>query len=465
MTHTDHTPAHPRLPWIITATSFGFAIVQLDVSIVNLGLPHIGADLDTEVAGLQWVVDAYTLLFAALLLSAGAIGDGLGAKRVFIAGFVLFAAASLACGLAPSAAVLIGARAVQGVGAAMLVPPSLALLTHACGDDHQKRAHAIGLWTAVSGAAIAVGPVLGGFLIEAFGWRSIFLVNLPLAALGIALTWHFVPETPRNGQGSHLDLIGQALAVLALLGLIAAIIESGSLGLTSPIVWALLALGIGGFAAFLAVEARTASPMLPLHFFRNRTFSTAVIAGTFLNLAYYGVIFVLSLYLQQVRHYGVILAGLAFLPLTATFIVFNINAGRVAGRIGARIPMVVGALVAAGGYLLLRLLGVDTPYWWMVPGFMMIPAGMGTAVPAMTTALLGSVERQWSGTASGVLNTTRQAGGAIGVAAFGALVGQQHERIVAGLHLAGMISGGLLIVVAAVAFAGVRNGDAVKNRS
>ncbi len=460
MTSPRHNiPAHARLPWIIAATSFGFVVVQLDVTIVNLALPHIGKDLRTEVAGLQWVVDAYTLLFASLLLSAGAIGDRLGAKRVFVAGFVLFATASLACGLAPDAATLIGARAVQGMGAAMLVPPSLALLTHACGDDDRRRAHAIGLWTAAGGVSIAAGPVAGGFLIAALGWRSIFLVNLPLAALGIALTWRFVPETPRNGRGRHLDLKGQALAVVALLGLTAAIIEIGPLGTASAIVWGLFALGVAAAAAFVAVEARGESPMLPLHFFRNRTFTAATVVGTFLNLSYYGVIFVLSLYLQQVRHYGVIPAGAAFLPLTATFIGVNIAAGAIVGRVGSRIPMVAGSLIGAGGFLLLRALDAETSYWWMVPGFMLIPAGMGTAVPAMTAALLGSVERHWSGTASGVLNTARQAGGTVGVAAFGAFVGQHHERIVAGLHAAVSVSGGLLILAALLSLFGVRSSD------
>jgi DHA2 family methylenomycin A resistance protein-like MFS transporter len=454
--------AAPNLNWIIAATSFGFMVVQLDVTIVNLGLPHIGKDLHTEISGLQWVADAYTLLFASLLLSAGALGDRLGAKRVFIGGFILFAVASLACGLAPNIATLIAARAVQGIGAAALVPPSLALLTHACGDDRKKRASAIGLWTAASGASIAAGPVVGGFLIQALGWRSIFLVNLPLVALGIVLTLRFVPETPRNGRGRHLDLTGQGLAVLALSSFTAAIIEIGPSGLTGAIVLGLFGLGIVAAAAFLTVEARSSSPMLPLHFFRNRTFSAATAAGTLVNLSYYGVIFVLSLYLQQTKGYGVIPSGLAFLPLTATFILVNVAAGAIVGRVGSRIPMVAGFLICATGFLWLRSLDAQTSYWMMVPGFILIPAGMGTAVPAMTAALLASVEKKWSGTASGVLNTARQAGGTVGVAVFGALVGQHHEAIVAGLRRSVSICAGLLLLAAVISFFGIRHADSVK---
>jgi DHA2 family methylenomycin A resistance protein-like MFS transporter len=441
---------------IIAATSFGFVVSQLDVTIVNVALAKMASNLNASVSGLQWVVDGYALMFASLLLSAGALGDRLGAKRLYIAGFVLFAAASLGCGLAPNAAVLVGARAIQGIGASALVPPSLALLTHACGDDVKKRARAIGLWTAAGGVSIAAGPVVGGFLIGWFGWRSIFLVNLPLVAIGIALTWRYVAETPRNGHGRHLDLLGQGLAICALIGLTGAIIEAGPRGPADAVVLAGFAVGVVATILFLIVEAHSDSPMLPLSFFRNRTFSATVAVGTVVNLSFYGTIFVLSLYLQQARGYGVIAAGLAFLPLTATFILSNIAAGALVGRFGSRLPMTGGFLVAACGYLLLRVLDGQTPFWLMVPGFVLIPLGMGTGVPAMTAALLSSVERKFSGTASGVLNTARQAGGAVGVAGFGALVGKNHEAIVSGLHGAVSISAGLLVLAALMSLLGIR---------
>jgi DHA2 family methylenomycin A resistance protein-like MFS transporter len=400
-------------------------------------------------------VDAYALLFASLLLSAGALGDQLGAKRVYLLGFVLFGVASRGCGLAPDATVLIVARGVQGLGASMLVPPSLALLAHACGDDAKLRARAVGLWTAAGGVSIAAGPVAGGFLIGWFGWRSIFLVNLPLVAIGIALTWRYVAET-RNG-GRHLDLPGQGLGILALIGLTGSIIEAGQRGVADTAVLAAFAAGFAAFAAFLIVEARRRNPMLPLPFFRKRTFSATVAVGTVVNLSYYGTIFVLSLYLQQACGYGVVAAGLAFLPLTATFILSNVVAGHLVGLHGSRLPMAGGFLLAACGYLLLLPLDGRSPFWLMVPGFLLIPLGMGTGVPAMTAACLGSVERKFSGTASGVLNTARQAGGAIGVAAFGALIGRNHESIVPGLHTAVSISAGLLVLAALMSLLGIRS--------
>jgi DHA2 family methylenomycin A resistance protein-like MFS transporter len=443
-----------HINWIIAATSFGFVVSQLDVTIVNVALPSMGENLHASVSGLQWVVDAYALLFASLLLSAGALGDQLGAKRVYIVGFVLFAAASLGCGLAPNVAVLIGSRAVQGIGASMLVPPSLALLTHACGDDAKLRARAVGLWTAAGGVSIAAGPVAGGFLIGWFGWRSIFLVSLPLVAIGVALTWRYVAET-RNDSGGYLDLPGQALGILALIGLTGGIIEAGPRSIGDVPVLAGLGGGLLAFILFLIVEARRRNPMLPLSFFKNRTFSATVAVGTVVNLSYYGTIFVLSLYLQQARGYGVVAAGLAFLPLTATFILSNVLAGHLVGHHGPRLPMAGGFLLAACGYLLLRLLDGRTPFWLMIPGFLLIPLGMGTGVPAMTTACLGSVERKFSGTASSVLNTARQAGGAIGVADFGALVGRNHEVIIPGLHTAVSISAGLLVLAAAMSLLGI----------
>ena len=265
-------PPQPRaarsVAWIIAASSFAFAVIQLDVTIVNVALFRISTDFGATVADLQWVVDAYTLGFAALLLSAGVVADRWGSKRVFVAGFVGFAAASLACGLAPGPGFLNATRAIQGIGAALLVPSSLAILIDACAHDSRLRARAIGIWTAAGGVAIAAGPVVGGFLLTGLGWRSIFLVNIPICAFGLVLTLRCVPPTQRD-ERKHpsFDLAGQALAIVAMTALIGAVIEARPLGLTNPMVagGGLVALGAG--AAFIAIEARTASPMLPLHFF------------------------------------------------------------------------------------------------------------------------------------------------------------------------------------------------------
>jgi DHA2 family methylenomycin A resistance protein-like MFS transporter len=447
-----HLPAR-SVAWIIAACSFAFAVIQLDVTIVNVALPRISADFGATVADLQWVIDAYTLGFAALLLSAGVVVDRLGSKRVFAAGFVGFAAASLACGLASSPGFLNATRAIQGIGAALLVPSSLAILNSACAHDSRLRARAIAIWTAAGGVAIAAGPVVGGLLLSGLGWRSIFLVNLPICAFGLVLTLRCVPSTPQDKeQQRSFDLPGQALAIVALTAFIGAIIEARPLGMTHPIVAAGSLLALAAGSAFMAVEARTASPMLPLHFFRLPGFTPAIAFGVLANCTYYGIIFVLSLYLQNALGYSTVQAGLAFLPLTGTFIVSNIASGWMAGRIGSRPPMILGGLIATVGYVMLDRLGGRSTFLDMLPGFILIPAGMGLAVPAMTTAILSSVDRARSGTASAVLNAARQVGGAIGVAAFGALVsGVTAERIISGLNIAAFSSAALLVIATIIA--------------
>jgi MFS transporter, DHA2 family, methylenomycin A resistance protein len=439
--------------WIIAASSFAFAVIQLDVTIVNVALSRISAEFGATMVDLQWVIDAYTLGFAALLLSAGVVVDRLGSKQVFVTGFVGFAAASLACGLAPSPGFLNATRAIQGIGAALLVPSSLAILNDACAHDSRLRARAIGIWTAAGGVAIAAGPVVGGLLLTGLGWRSIFLVNIPICAFGIALTLRWVPPTqPNREKQRSFDLPGQALAIVALTAFIGAIIEARPLGITHPMVAAGSLLALVAGAAFIAVEARTASPMLPLHFFRLPGFTPAVVFGVLANCTYYGIIFVLSLYLQKAMGYSTVQAGLAFIPLTATFIVSNIASGWMAGRTGSRAPMILGGLIATVGFCLLDRLGGRSTFMDMLPGFILIPAGMGLAVPAMTTAILSSVDRARSGTASAVLNAARQVGGAIGVATFGALVsGVTAERIISGLNIAALTSTALMIIATIVA--------------
>ncbi len=439
---TDHL--RKALLWLLVATSFAFVVVQLDVTIVNVALPQIGAALHAGVAGLQWVVDAYTLSFAALLISAGVIGDRFGSRRIYLIGFFIFTAASIVCGFAPTIGILIAARALQGAGAALLVPTSLAILNHSSEENPALRARMVALWTAAGGVSIAAGPVAGGFLLAAFGWRSIFLVNIVLCGIGIFLVLKFVQpdfQKPNSrtieshpAESRHLDLPGQILGVLALTGLVGAIIESGHLGLKHPVVVSGFLLGALASAMFIYVERRAASPMLPLQFFSLPGFNAAVVFGIIVNLTYYGVIFVLSLYLQQALGYSALRTGFAFLPLTATFIVSNVITGWLTARAGSRFPMILGALIGMLGYALLLRLNAETSLLNMLPAFVLIPGGMGLAVPAMTTSILSSVPRERSGTASAVLNTARQTGGAIGVAVFGALLGHGRDKIIPGLH-------------------------------
>jgi len=359
----------------------------------------------------------------------------------------------LACGLAPGAGFLNATRAIQGIGAALLVPSSLAILNDACAHDSRLRARAIGIWTAAGGVAIAAGPLVGGFLLTALGWRSIFLVNIPICALGLGLTLRCVPPAQWDKRKHRtFDLAGQSLAIVALTALIATVIEIRPLGLTHPIVAAGSLLTLGTGAAFIAVEARTATPMLPLHFFRLPGFTPAVVFGVLVNCTYYGTIFVLSLYLQKALGYSTVQAGLAFLPLTGTFIASNIASGWMAGRTGSRAPMVLGGLLGAVGYALLTRLESRSTFFDMLPGFVLVPAGIGLAVPAMTTAILSSVDRARSGVASAVLNAARQVGGAIGVAAFGALVGGiTAKQITFGLNIAALSAAALMIIATLIA--------------
>lgn len=460
MDTTPPTPAFPpALARIVATVSIGFVVTQLDVTIVNIALAHLAADLHLPVAGLQWVVDAYTLAFAVLMLSGGALGDRFGARRIYVAGLVLFALASLACGGAVAPALLIAARALQGVGAAAMLPNSLALLNDACRHDPRLRARAVGWWTAAGSISIAAGPVVGGLLIAAWGWRGIFLVNLPLCAAGLAAAFAWVPAcraaaAPEGPVRSvrALDLRGQFIAIAMLTALTGAVIEWRPLGFMHPIVGGGFALAALAALALVAVESRTATPMLPLSLFRRRTFSAAVLFGICVNLTYYGTVFVLALYLQRVRGESALQAGLAFLPLTGGFLLANLASGRVVARHGPRAPMLAGALVAAIGYGSLHFIDASTPLPLLLVPFLLIPTGMGFAVPAMTTAVLASVEHERAGIASAVLNTARQAGGAMGVAAFGALAGGGSAwQAVGGLHIETAVSVVLLIAAALIA--------------
>jgi DHA2 family methylenomycin A resistance protein-like MFS transporter len=288
-----------RAGWALVATSLGFGVVQLDVSVVNVAIAPIGADLDAPVAGLQWVVNTYTLGFAALILSAGALGDRIGARRVFLCGFVLFTAASAACGLAPTLGALVAARGLQGVGAAALVPCSLSLLAHAY-PQRQARARAVGRWAAGASVAVAGGPLVGGLLIASLGWRSIFFINVPIGLVAIGLTRRYTVETTRS-RGRGLDVPGQVVAVVALVGLTAAVVEGGRRGFTAPLVLAAFTVAVGAGVGFVAVESRRERPMLRLRLFRSRTFSATSLIGLLVNVAFYGLIFVFSLYFQTAR--------------------------------------------------------------------------------------------------------------------------------------------------------------------
>jgi MFS transporter, DHA2 family, methylenomycin A resistance protein len=440
----------------LAAMSLGYGVVQLDLTIVNTALNAIGTSLGGGVSELQWVVSAYTIAFAAFILTAGALGDRIGAKRVFMAGFALFTLASAACAMAPNAAFLILARCVQGLAAAILVPNSLALLSHAYADD-KSRGRAVGIWAAGASLALTAGPFVGGALITLVGWRSIFLVNLPIGLAGLWLTWRFAGETTRSPD-REIDLPGQLTAIAALGSLAGAIIEGGSLGWDNPFVLAGFVASAVFAVLFVWREARASQPMLPLSLFRHRMFALTSLVGLLVNIAIYGLIFVLSLYFQQVNGLSAFETGLAFVPMMAAVLPVNLIAPRVTEAIGAPATIAAGAALSAAGCLATLGIEADTSYWAICLQLIAMSTGLGLLVPPLTSTLLGSVEKSRSGIAAGVLNATRQTGSVLGVALFGALVGRS-SAFMAGLHASLVISAGVLLAAAAAIWWGARIQD------
>jgi MFS transporter, DHA2 family, methylenomycin A resistance protein len=440
--------------WTLVAMSLGYGVVQLDVTIVNTALAAIGTSLGGGVSELQWVVSAYTIAFAAFILTAGALGDRIGAKRMFTAGFAIFTAASLACALAPNASVLIAARGVQGIGAAILVPNSLALLNHAYADE-KRRGRAVGIWAAGASLALTAGPLVGGGLIALVSWRSIFLVNLPIGLGGLCLSWLYVTETTQRRQ-REIDLPGQMAAIAALGCLAGAIIEGGALGWSNAFVMAGFVASMSLTVLLVVRELRAPQPMLPLSLFKHRLFALTSLIGLLVNIAFYGLIFVFSLYFQRVNGLSPFETGLAFVPMMGAVLPANLFASRVAERIGASSAIAIGATLSAFGCLMLLGIESGTVYWKTLPQLLIMGAGLGLLVPPLTSALLGSVEKTRSGVAAGVLNATRQTGSVLGVALFGSLVGQA-EAFVTGVHEALIISTGLLLVVAMLIWFGARS--------
>jgi MFS transporter, DHA2 family, methylenomycin A resistance protein len=454
--HPEQQPSGLSASLTLFAMSLGYGVVQLDVTIVNTALDRIGTSLGGGVSELQWVVNAYTIAFAAFILTAGALGDRIGAKRVFMAGFAIFTSASLACALASNSAVLIAARAVQGLGAAVLVPNSLALLNHAY-PDQRGRSRAVGIWAAGASLALTAGPLAGGALIALIGWRSIFLVNLPIGIAGLWLSWRYATETTRNRQ-REVDLPGQILAIAALGCLAGTIIEGGALGFGNAFV-------IAGFAGsallaflFVAQEARSSHPMLPLSLFAHRLFALTSLVGLLVNIAFYGLIFVFSLYFQRVNGLSPLQTGLAFVPMMGMVLPANLLAARISERLGAPATITAGGMLTALGCLMLLGIEPGTSYLKTLAQLMIIGGGLGLLVPPLTATLLGSVEKSRSGIAAGVLNATRQTGSVLGVALFGSLVGQP-DTFMRGAHFSLMISGALLVIASAVIWRGAARRD------
>ncbi|GAB3384498.1 DHA2 family efflux MFS transporter permease subunit [Amycolatopsis echigonensis] len=437
----------------LVAVCLGYFMVILDSTIVNVALPALRAEFRAGVSGLQWVVDSYLLVLAAGLLSAGALADRWGARRVFQGGLGVFLAASAECGLAPDLAVLIAARVVQGLGAALAVPASLALL-RAAYTDQRARARAVGVWGGIAGLAAAAGPILGGLLVSTIGWRWVFFVNVPIALAAMALTARFVPAPP--GRPRQVDPGGQSTAILALVALSVALIDGGRGGLTGTV----LAAGIVcvlAVAGFVFIERRARAPMLPLALFRNRTLMAATVVGLLINLGFYGELFVINLYFQQVRHYSALVAGLALLPQMGVVAAGSAVSGRFTARSGGPRPtMLIGLAAGSAGLLALALTAADSAYAVLAGPLVAAGFGMSFTMPAATTAVTDNAPPEHAGLASGVINAARQVGSVIGVAVLGSLVGGETD-LVTGLHAA-LIAAGLAFLLGFALIAAVRPG-------
>jgi MFS transporter, DHA2 family, methylenomycin A resistance protein len=412
-------------------------------------LVNIKEQLGANVTGLQWIVDGYALVLASLLLTGGALGDRRGSRTIFLVGFALFTLASGLCSLAPTLLVLQIARAFQGLGAALLVPNSLALL-NTIYTDVRKRAQAIGIWAAVASIGALSGPLLGGFLVNTFGWRSIFLINLPIGILGFLLTLRSIsPSTPHGGR--NLDLPGQVAGILALGMLTFALIEGNTLGILSPPILAAYAGSMLFFLLLLWREKTTSHPMLPLKLFRERTFSATNFVALCQTFTFTGFIFVISLFLQEVKHYSPSLTGVALLPSFGCALLATSLSGMLMPRIGAKRVMVIGLLLSATACFGFVLVDTQTSYLLLACIIAVLGFGLASVLPAMTESAISHAPRAQSGIAAGMLNVSRQVGGVIGVAILGTLVGNQ-QTFLPGMHLAFVIAGGVLVLALGAAW-------------
>jgi MFS transporter, DHA2 family, methylenomycin A resistance protein len=432
-----------RSGFTLAATVLGFFVVTLDAVVVNVALPSIRGDLGGGITGLQWAVDGYTLMFAALLLTAGALSDRVGARRAFAAGLSLFVAASAACGLAPTLGALVAARFVQGAAAAVLMPSSMALIRQAYADP-ATRARAVAVWTMGAAVASSSGPVVGG-LLTLVSWRLIFAINLPVGAVALGvLAW----TEPSPQRTVPFDWVGQVTAVLAMGGLTYGAIEAGPAGLTAPQVVTAFTLAVVALAGFLAAQARGAHPMVPLELFRSRTVSAAVVIGFAFIVGYFGLPFVMSLYLQQLRGLSALATGLVFLPMMLVGAVLTPFSARLVERLGARLLVGGGLGLMTAGLAVLAVVGSSTPVWVLAGLMVLVGLAGPLTMPPVMAVLLNSVPGHQAGVASGVFNTSRQLGGALAVAVFGALLAHP-GTFMAGLRVSLLLAAGVALTAAA----------------
>ncbi|MGH9820049.1 MAG: MFS transporter, partial [Pyrinomonadaceae bacterium] len=409
--------------WVLAAAILGSSISFIDSTVVNVALPVLQSSLDATVSQTQWIVEAYSLMLSALILVGGSLGDRLGRKRIFSAGVFLFGMASIWCGLAPDITQLIFARGIQGVGAAMLVPGSLALIS--ANFSKQKRGRAIGTWSGFSAIATGIGPVLGGWLVQSLSWRWVFWINVPLCAAVLFITWFRVPESrDDDSAGGRFDWLGPLLATLGLGGIVLGLVESNSRGFSDALVIVSLTIGVISFAGFLLTEDKEKHPMMPLGLFGSSTFTGANLLTLFLYAGLGGLMFFLPFDLIQIQGYSPVQAGSALLPFVITMFVLSRWAGGLVDHYGSRMPLTIGPLIAAAGFALFAFAGADSASYWtsFFPAVMVMSIGMSISVAPLTTTVMGAVNERHAGIASGINNAVSRTAGLLAVAAFGVVM-------------------------------------------
>jgi EmrB/QacA subfamily drug resistance transporter len=434
--------------WVLAAAVLGSGVALLDSTVVNVALPALGKDLHADFSALQWTVNGYTLVLAALILLGGSLGDRFGRRRVFVVGVTWFAVASALCGIAPNVGTLVAARALQGVGGALLTPGSLALISASFRDS--DRAKAIGAWSGLGGIAAAVGPLVGGALVG-ISWRLVFLINLPLAIAVIAIAVRHVPESRDTEMDPRIDVRGAVLGAAGLGGITYALVAAGKDGWTIGVVVAGVA-GIAALAAFVVTERRTTHPMLPVAIFAERQFTAANLVTFVVYAALGGVFFLLVVTLQTVSGYRPIAAGTALLPITACMLLLSSYTGALAQRIGPRLPMTVGPLACACGTLLMLRIGRDASYPLdVLPAVLVFGLGLAATVSPLTATVLGAAPSRYAGVASGVNNAVARTAGLLAVAVLPLVAGlrgndyRDPSALGHGFHVAMVVSAGLLL--------------------
>jgi EmrB/QacA subfamily drug resistance transporter len=420
MTERLRLSEHNRRWWTLGAMSFALFMVMLDNTAVNVALPSIQKDFGASLSALEWTVNAYTLTFAVLLVTGGRLGDIFGRRKMFLFGVIVFSLASATIGFAPSEGWLVASRAIQGIGAAFMMPGTLSIISNAFPPE--ERGKAIGTWAGVSAIALAAGPLLGGWLTEDVSWRAIFFLNLPVAVGAVVVTLFAAHESRDETVGHSVDIPGIAGITVGLTALVFALVEGNAWGWGSPEILGLLVLSAAAFVAFVAIEKRAAAPVVDFDALRSKQFLGANVVAFMVSFGMLAMFFFLALYMQNILGYSPLQAGVRFLPSTVVIIFAGPIAGRLADRVGPRPLMVAGMLIVAVSLLWQSRIGVDTSYAYLAPAFVLMGLGMGLVMSPMSMAAMNAVDRTKAGVASGTLSMFRMVGGTFGVAALGALV-------------------------------------------